>query len=307
MPGEPVECGAHRIARVERRGIGPALGERVRHVVDGRSVQLELQVVPRRPCAVVLVVELHGLRIAEVPGVVTSAMAEVDPADERDVGGGIGAPHDDELLVVAAAVADALVEQHLTAGLVHDARERQVLSLAEVHRLRVRPPEQAPHVHAATGQLGDHVADRGPGTGELLVGITLPVGEVQPVAGAGRAQHLVQAGEVLGAVDQHPAVVALGPGGSTVAAVELGGLVAPLGRVEEPVVQRHAPEATGSRRARVRRPGAPRPCARPWARTRRRALPRAGRRAPHRTGRRSTTAAPRAGSRSFRPVVHRSG
>ena len=40
---------------------------------------------PRRPCAVVLVVELDGLRIAEVPGVVAPAVAEVDPADERDV------------------------------------------------------------------------------------------------------------------------------------------------------------------------------------------------------------------------------
>ena len=44
----------------------------------------ELNVVPRRSIAV-LGVEVDCLRVALVPGVVVSAVTEVDPADEGDV------------------------------------------------------------------------------------------------------------------------------------------------------------------------------------------------------------------------------
>ena len=62
----------------------------------------------------------------------------------------VAAADDEDLLVVAATAPDAVVEQHLSAGVVDDAREREVLALTEVHELGVRAPEQSPHVDAAT-------------------------------------------------------------------------------------------------------------------------------------------------------------
>jgi hypothetical protein len=56
----------------------------MRHVADRRPPDLELNVVPRRSIAV-LRVEVDYLRVALVPGVVVSAVTEVDPTDEGDV------------------------------------------------------------------------------------------------------------------------------------------------------------------------------------------------------------------------------
>ena len=89
-----------------------------------------------------------------------------------------------ELLVVAPAAPDALVEQDLAAGLVHLLVEREVLLLAEVRLRRVRPPEQPAHVHAAPGEVGEDVRELGAGPDEPLVGVALPVGEVDPVVAA---------------------------------------------------------------------------------------------------------------------------
>ena len=55
-----------RVAGVDRGGVVPPFGERERDVVDRRAAHLELQIVPGRAIAVVLVVELDGLRIAAV-------------------------------------------------------------------------------------------------------------------------------------------------------------------------------------------------------------------------------------------------
>ena len=133
---------------------------------------------------------------------------------------------------------------------------------------------------------GDHVADRGPGTGELLVGITLPVGEVQPVAGPA-SRTAPRTG-----------------GRSTRRRRSTPGRRCPRsrrfrrrggGRARWPgCPARPRPRNQSSSGTRPKLPGAgergcadrgaPRPCARPWATTRRRAPPRAGRRAPHRRG-----------------------
>ena len=186
-------AGPHRVAGVERGGVVPPLGERARDVVDRRTADLELQVVPGRAIAVVLVVELDGLRIAVV-------------GSRRHDGRGRGRcrrrtrRHEsgssrrttNDLLVVAATAPDPVVEQHLTARFVHQLREGQVLGLPEVHGLGMRAPEQPRTCTPRRAQLGEHLADRGAGPGELLVGVALPVGEVHPVAGLGVAQHVVQ-------------------------------------------------------------------------------------------------------------------
>ena len=55
--------------------------------------------------------------IAVVVLVVSSAVAQVDPSDERDVGvWGPGMPYDDQFLMVRAAPPNALIEEHLPAG-----------------------------------------------------------------------------------------------------------------------------------------------------------------------------------------------
>src|SRR5690242_18189264 len=64
MMGDLVEHRAQRVAGVERVRIAPALGERPGEVVDGGTLNLELEVVPWRSLAVVVVVELDVLRVA---------------------------------------------------------------------------------------------------------------------------------------------------------------------------------------------------------------------------------------------------
>jgi hypothetical protein len=78
------EHDAKRVSVVERRGIVPTFTERVRNVADRRSPDFELNVVPRRSIAVPGV-EVDCLRVTLVPGVVVSAVAEVDPTDEGNV------------------------------------------------------------------------------------------------------------------------------------------------------------------------------------------------------------------------------
>ena len=80
-----------RVAVVEGVGILPALAERVGERRHRRPVHLELRVVPRWTVAVARV-ELDRLRVAAVAGVVVAAVAEVDPADERDVVVGCARP-----------------------------------------------------------------------------------------------------------------------------------------------------------------------------------------------------------------------
>ena len=132
---EPVHEGAERVPGVQRRRVVPALGEAPRQVVDRRAVELELEVVPGGLHAVVRVVELDDLGISEMIAIVSTAVTEVDAPDERDVARRVVVLDDDELLVMAPAPPDPMVEEHLSAGLVDVPGEREVLRLAEVDRL----------------------------------------------------------------------------------------------------------------------------------------------------------------------------
>ena len=105
-------------------------------------------------------------------GIVPPAVAQVDPTDEGHVlilPARMSKHH--ELLVVAASPADPLVEQHLAPGLVQDLSELEVLLLAELRLVRMRPPHQTPHVDAASGQLGQHLAQGGTRAVQQLVWI----------------------------------------------------------------------------------------------------------------------------------------
>ena len=133
---------------IEGRGVVPAFRERVQDVRHGRSADLRHGVVPGRGGAVPLV-QWRRLRITGVRCVVTTAMTQVDAADERDVlVGHVPAPYDDELLVVGPTAAHPLVQERLPTGLVDDGAE--VVVLLAVELARVRAPQQRSDLDAST-------------------------------------------------------------------------------------------------------------------------------------------------------------
>jgi hypothetical protein len=135
---------------VERRGILPALRERVQNVAHRRSPDLGHRVVPRRGRAVPLV-QRRGLGIARVRCVITTAVTEIDAADEGDVVRPTALPsYDQQLLVVGPPAAHPLVEERLSATLVDDGAEVAVLLGVEPALVRVRAPQQRTHLDAAT-------------------------------------------------------------------------------------------------------------------------------------------------------------
>ena len=118
-------------------------------------------------------------------GVIAAAVAEVDPADKGNVADrAVAVPDDHELLVVGAAKADALIEEHLASRFVHQRAEVAVLLGAEPEPVRVRPPEQAFDGHAATHGVAEDGPDLRVGAvAEAFVRVAAPVGEQQLVAG----------------------------------------------------------------------------------------------------------------------------
>jgi hypothetical protein len=90
-------------------------GEQVPH---HGATQFEGGIVPRGSFAVP---GIHGqrLRVSRVVGVVPTAVAEVEAADECDVPRRVIAMADDEeFLVMGAEQAYSLIQQHLSAGVV---------------------------------------------------------------------------------------------------------------------------------------------------------------------------------------------
>src|SRR6478609_8842259 len=171
----PVSQTAHRRTR-ERCRIVPTLPEHGLDVVDGRSVDRHLDVMPRRVRAV-LVSEQLGLAVAPVLGVVAPVVGQVDPADEGDVASGVvTVPDDDELLVMRAARAHAHVEEHLGATLLQLLTEVTVLGCKEPSLVQVGAPHQPVYGDASLVRAREHLYDlatRLPG--ELFVAIALPV------------------------------------------------------------------------------------------------------------------------------------
>ena len=196
---------------LERRGVQPALAEGLSEVADGRPPDLELNVVPGRPRPVSPIQD-DGLRVALVALVVAPPVAEVDPADERDVLLGAPASSDDgELLVVGAEPADPLVGQHLTARVVHDLADVRVLLLGVPLLVGMRPPHQPAHVDPSPDGLGENRPQFRTWSGQSLPGVASPVEEPHLVPGTEAGQLLVQPGEVGGPVDQRRDGVPLGP------------------------------------------------------------------------------------------------
>ena len=67
----------------------------------------------------------------------------------------------------------------------------------------MRPPDQAPHVHAASRRVAQHPRHRAaPLAGEPLVGVATPVDEQQQVTAGGPVDRALQLGEVGRSVDE---------------------------------------------------------------------------------------------------------
>ena len=173
----------------------------------------------------------HRLRVAVVLDVVAAGVAQVDPADVGHVAGRVVRVADHHhLLVVRATHPDPHVEQRLGAPGLELPAEAAVDLGGEAQHLGVRPPHQAPHVDAALVGPGEHLDDLAALlAGEPLVGVALPVGEEDEVAGPGRLETLEQLGEVGRTVNQRAHQVAVGPGlVAGVRVVERGARVAAI-------------------------------------------------------------------------------
>ena len=167
--------------------------------------------------------------------VVATGVAQVDPADERDIPIGIvGAAQHHQLLVVRTRHADPLVEQHLAARVADLVPELAVLFLAVGQRIGVRTPHQTLHDHPAAGGIAEELGERRTRVAEPLIGVTPPVGEEQMITGTQRRHFGREPVEVGGPVHQRGHGVARAPGRQPARRITA------LGRREEPVVDRHA-------------------------------------------------------------------
>ena len=121
----------------ERRGVLPALTERVIEVAHRRAPDADLDVMPRRVVAVP-VVHLLGLHVAEMALVVPAAVAQVDPPHERHVGAPcVHVADQDQLLVVGARSSHPLIEEHEAPPGIHVLGELDVSLHVEAGELRV--------------------------------------------------------------------------------------------------------------------------------------------------------------------------
>ena len=209
---ERVASAVHRMP-AERRRILPPLAEDRLDVVDGRTGDGGLHVVPGRALPVRLRHRL-GLRVAEMPGVVPARVAQVDPADVGDVPlrpAPVADHH--QLLVMRPAGPDPHVEQHLGPVALQLLAGLPVLGGGEGQDVEVRAPDQPANVDAAdVGRRQQLLHGRFGFVGQLLVGVAAPVGEVDDVAGLGLLDPLAQFGEVGRPVHQRPDVIARRPG-----------------------------------------------------------------------------------------------
>jgi hypothetical protein len=99
-------------------GVVPPFSEDGEQVPHHGAMQFEGGIVPRGSFAVP---GIHGqrLRVSRVVDVVPAAVAEVEPANERDVPRRVVTMADDEeFLVMGAEQAYSLIQQHLSAGVV---------------------------------------------------------------------------------------------------------------------------------------------------------------------------------------------
>jgi hypothetical protein len=171
-----------------------------------------------------------------MPGVIVAAVAQVDPADERDIllRPAIVAEYD-ELLVVRAAGPYPHVQQAFPARRFDVLTQMPVFLLAELELVQMRSPHQAPDQYAAPCGVAQNLGYGAAVTGQPLVGVATPVGEQQEVTGPQLAHFGHQFGEVGRSMHQRPYLVPGRPGlAASVPIVESRRGIAALPRGEQP-------------------------------------------------------------------------
>jgi hypothetical protein len=139
--------------------------------------------------------------------------------------------------MVTPASAHSLIEEDFAAGLVNCLRELKVGLLGEMRLARVRAPQKAAHRHTFSSEVREYDTYFGARTTQPLVGITLPIGELDRVAVAEGAKRRVQRLVILGAIDQYVDAVSGGPRRTiTSPAVEQRAPVAALLCCQEPIL-----------------------------------------------------------------------
>jgi hypothetical protein len=145
-------------------------------------------------------------------GIVPTAVAEVEPTNERDVQRRVVTTADHkEFLVMGAEQAYSLIKQHLSAGVVDLTAEELVGSAADRggHALSVGSPDEAANFHSPTGQPREQIPDRRTILEQSLVGVATPIGEPHTVSRLQSRQLFMQPGKVSRSMYQGPHEVAL--------------------------------------------------------------------------------------------------
>ena len=176
-PAEP------EAAALQRGRIVPPLAERLDEIDHGRTVNLRLDVVPRR-FRTVGRVEPFCLRVASVSAVVTSAVAQVDAAHESHivfVAAGVQQQH--QLLVVRPATPDPRIQQHDATGFIHDPGEIARLPLVETEYLRMRAPQEPPDLDTPLGEAREQAAEPRTSRFQEFIGVPSPIGQKDLVPG----------------------------------------------------------------------------------------------------------------------------
>ena len=204
-PAEP------EAAPLERGLIVPPFAERLNEIGDGRTVNLGLYVVPRRPRAE-RGVEHLSLRVAFMTLVVATPVAEVDATDEGEiliVAAGVQEQH--QLLVVRPAAPDPRVQQD-SAGTIHDAGKIAGLPFVETEDPRVGAPQEPSDLDASARETGEQSAEARTAWAKKLIVVPPPIGEQHLVPDTERRETTDEPREVRGPVDQRLDMVADGPG-----------------------------------------------------------------------------------------------
>ena len=135
---------------------------------------------------VIIAVELRTLWITQVATIVVTAMHEIHSAHERNLVVRLCLAADNEnLLMMAPATTNAIVEEDLTSRGVHSAGEHEVFLLRI--RSAMRSPNQPANAHTSLRQISEHHRSLGAGTRKSLVGVTFEVGQENRVACSRRA------------------------------------------------------------------------------------------------------------------------
>jgi hypothetical protein len=196
---------------IERSRIVPPLAKRQIKVADRGTTNFELRVVPGGSRSVSRV-HLDGLIIPKVSAVISTAMTQIDSTNECDVSIGQGVvPDEYQLLMVRSASSHSLVQEDFSPRLGHSSSELPVLLGAECEAIAVRTPEQSSYVDTPTTGSCDKIGNRRAPLGHLLVPITPPVSQLQPVSASQDGDLVKQVCEVGGAVKQEPDKVSLRP------------------------------------------------------------------------------------------------